>query len=74
MPNTKTQLPAHIQHRCVLLQDLAFDGADTFGTGIFDQQLHQHVAEAVPLQVGTHEDCLFALVVIGVRMQTNDSK
>ena len=42
-----------------------------FGASIFDDHLHEQVAETASLEVGAHQDGVFAVLVVGVGMEAD---
>jgi hypothetical protein len=45
-----------------------------FGPRLFDHQLHQQPAEAVPLQIGAHENGVFSDAIFGIGMDAHDTE
>jgi len=62
----EAELSAHGEHRGVFTQYLSFDSLEAFGAGIFDDHLHEQVAETVPFHFGADKDGVFAAVVVRV--------
>ena len=61
----ESELSAHRQHRGVFGQHLALDHLEVLGAGIFDDHLHEQVAETAPFEIGAHEDGVFAALSKG---------
>ena len=72
--DVEAELPAHGEHRGVLAQHLAFNDLEAFGTGVFDDQLHEQVAEAASLEIGAYEDGILTAVVVCVGMQADHTE
>ena len=64
----EAEIPAHLQHDPVFVQDVARDHLQPLGPRIFDEQLHQRPAEPPALEIGPQQDGVFAALVdrIGV--------
>jgi len=67
----ETELPAHIQHRRVFLKHLARYSFQSFGFGVFDDQLHQYPAEPPALEIGPEQDRVFTALVDRIRVYPN---
>ena len=50
----------HVQHHGVLLKDLSRDALETFGSRVFDDQLHERPTKAPALEVGSQQDRVFS--------------
>src|SRR5450755_2214989 len=61
----KSELPAHVQHRGVFLQHLAFDASEILAARIADDQLHEPPPDAAALEIGAHQDGVFGGFVVG---------
>ena len=70
----KSELPAHLQHRGVLLQHLAFDAFELLAARIADDEIHELPSDAVALEVRAHQDGIFGALVIGIRVQPDDAE
>jgi hypothetical protein len=65
----KAKLTAHLQHRRILLQNLAANEPQSLGSRIFDHQFHQQPAETPSLQIGADEDRVFPAFICGVGVE-----
>src|SRR5215471_2034920 len=72
--DAEVELAAHLQHHAVLAQHLALDAAQAFAARVADDELHQLPAEPVPLEVGAHQDRVFAAFVIGIGVDMHDAE
>ncbi len=60
----KSQLPTHIQHRCIFVQNLRLDDVKTLGSTVSDQGGQQLPSEPVALRIRANEDGVLA----GIRL------
>jgi hypothetical protein len=66
MGHREAEFAAHLEHRHVPLQHDPFNAADLLGTRIGEDLPQQLPADAVALQVGAHEQRIFAFGAVGV--------
>src|SRR5215472_195112 len=70
--NREAELPAHLQHRLVLAQDLADQLADAALAGDIYEARHQQVAETAALPVAAHGDRIFGPQFVGIGRKSCD--
>src|SRR3984893_4993435 len=63
--NRETELPAHPQHRLVLVQHLADEFTDAALPGDFDEAVHQQVAETASFPVAADGNRIFGAQFVG---------
>src|SRR6185437_16519036 len=73
MSDRKTELATHGQHCVVLVEDDAFDAANSFGTRVTNDVLKQRPAEAMTLQVGSDDERIFGNPAIRVGGEPTDT-
>src|SRR6516165_1536193 len=69
----ESELVTHFEHRLIVAKHLALDRAQPIGLGPLDDQVHQLPSEPHAFEVRTNENRVFALVVIGIGVETHHS-
>src|SRR6266852_2582195 len=64
----ETEVAAHRQHHGVFGKHIPRDDLESFGFGIFDDQLHQRPTESPALEIGSEQDRVFTVLVNRIRV------
>ena len=62
------------EHGRVVVHHRTQNGADAAPSGISDDRLHQHRAQAAPVPVAAHHDSELGGQIVGVGVQAHDAK